>query len=366
MKKILALVLVVALALTAMVSCSINDKEVAVIWAKQTDDYSATIADALDRALYIENIKYKHYDANGDSEAQKKLIDDAIAGGAPAIVVNPHDLALATYALKAAKDAGIPIIFMCAGDLVDGLITVDGYDKAYSIDVDAASLVEKLGERIAKDLIENANDKDTKNDYDRNGDGKISYAFADVISLESVGNAALVKAIEKYISESDAEVKPVLVPAVFAPKLTAGENVTSIFEGFTGADGNEKKATNAELLLSMSDEDVDDILLAMRAYQLNYNKLVTHFIPFYTVGVSANAGALLTESTNEKEKAAYSVMNTIDSGYVSAAALEDDDAMATAAAVILRNFINGNEPLKDVVADYVDGKKISVPYTIYG
>ncbi|MBR7117114.1 MAG: substrate-binding domain-containing protein [Clostridia bacterium] len=366
MKKILALVLVVALALTAMVSCSINDKEVAVIWAKQTDDFSATMADALDRALYIENIKYKHYDANGDSDAQKKLVDDAIAGGAPALVLNPCNDVVALHALKAAKEANIPLIFMCATGILDTVLNLVQYDKVYSIDVDAASLTQKLGERIAKDLIENANDKDKKNDYDRNGDGKISYAFTDVVSLEAIGNSLLVQAIEKYISESNAAVKPVLEAAIFAPKLTAGENVTSIFEGFTGAEGNDKVATNAELLLSMEDGDIDDILLAMRAYQLNYNKLVTHFIPLYTVGVSANAGSLLAETAKDEEKAAYSVMNTIDSGYVSAAALEDDDAMATAAAVILRNFIKGNEPLKDVVADYVDGKKISVPYTIYG
>ena len=45
----IGILLVVALALTSMVSCSINENEVAVIWSDQSDEYLFTVADALDR-----------------------------------------------------------------------------------------------------------------------------------------------------------------------------------------------------------------------------------------------------------------------------------------------------------------------------
>lgn len=353
MKKIITLVLVVALALTSMVSCSINENEVAVIWSNQSDEYLFTVADALDRAFYIENIKYKHYDAKGDAKEQTKLVESAIAGGAPAIVLNPTDGVVAAAAVAKAKEAGIPIILMCADPLTQELVKT--YDKAYAVGVDLDSLAGVIGERIAKDLIENLDD------YDRNDDGKIAYAATDLVAL------TFVDAINREIEKSDAEKKPVLTPAIeISLGGGVGGYVEDLFEGFGGVGKNEKLPTKAELLLSANDEDIDDILLAMRGYELNYEKLVTHFIPLYTVGTYANMGALLPENAKEEEKAAYSVLNTIDSGYVSCAALEDDDGMATAVAVILRNLFTGKGALLGVADEYVDGKKILVPYTIYG
>lgn len=353
MKRIIALVLVVALALTAMVSCSINDKEVAVIWSNQGDEYLFTVSDALDRALYIENIKYKHYDAEGSAKTQLALVEDAIKAGAPAIVLNPTDSITASAAIGKAKAAGVPIVLMCADAISEAL--VETYDKAYAVNVDSLSLGGVIGARIAKDLIENFEA------YDRNGDEKISYITTDLIAPTFIDN------IKDEIAKSEAEKKPELVPAIVAPSLDGvGEYVENAFEGFEGIGKNEAVETRVELILSADDADLDDILLALRGYELNYQKLVTHFIPLYTVGTYANMGSLLSDSTRQEEKDAYSVLNVIDAGYVSCAAVEDDDGMATAAAAILRNLIKGEDALSGVVKEYVKDKKVLVPYTIYG
>ena len=114
---------------------------------------------------------------------------------------------------------------------------------------------------------------------------------------------------------------------------------------------------------------------------INYKELNTHTIPFYTVGIATNVSELLKHERpeeaaegdiEEEELAAYSVMSTIDKGYVTAAALENDDEIAISAATILRNFIKGKDSLKDVKAEYYTDKNgnqtknyITVPYTIY-
>ena len=73
-------------------------------------------------------------------------------------------------------------------------------------------------------------------------------------------------------------------------------------------------------------------------------------------------------SQEEKEQRdAYTVMNAIDSGFVSAAALENDDALAIACATVLKNFIKGNDTLQGISDDYKASEtKVLVPFTIYG
>ena len=61
MKKLIALILSLTLVLAFLPSCgAINKNEVAVLWSDYNDEYLFTIADAFDRAAYIENIKYTH------------------------------------------------------------------------------------------------------------------------------------------------------------------------------------------------------------------------------------------------------------------------------------------------------------------
>lgn len=347
MKKIFTLVLIIALALASLVSCSINDSEIQIIWGDLDEDFTATVKDAFDRALYIENIAYENLDADGSASAQIDLIKETVAAGASVLVVNPLDLRVATEALETAKEADIPVIFVCGGEFVSNDLFLSGYDKAYAVDVDYTTLFTTLGERVASDLIENYED------YDRNDDGRISYSAFGLSALAA-------PIIDLKLAEANL---PALVK-VDAPAISNAAN--ELFGDFEGKGSNEKLPTKVELILTADDADVAPLLLDMRNYDLNYNKLTTHFIPLYTVGNSANASILLPDTAEEEEKAAYSVLNTIDSGYVSAAALEDDDAIATSVALMLRNIIKGYGVLEGLSEDIVFGNKLLIPYTIYG
>lgn len=348
MKKILSLLLIAGMILSLSACGAINkDGEVSVLWSNQEDEYLFTISDALDRAMYIENIRYTHYDAKSNAATQVEQAKSAIAGGAVALVVNPTDLVTATAILGLAKDAELPIVFLCA-DLPSTLI--ESYNKCVSVNVDLASLYTVLGEQIAADLLADEN----YTAYDRNGDGKISYAAFGLSALA-------VATVNEKLAEKG---KPELVanPLHLAlPTVAVDTVIDGIFNGYDGS-GDTVNATPVELILTDDDAYVDDVLLALRDYELNYKKLVTHYIPLYTVGNAANAGALI-DSENDEEKAAYSVMNAIDNGYLSAAALEDDDALALTTAAILRNLITGAETMAEI--ENADGTVVRIPYTVY-
>ena len=124
MKKLIAVLLLVVLSLSTMSACgAINkDGEVSVLWADMANEYQFTISDALDRAMYIENIKYTHYDAKGSSETQLKQADDAISAGACALIVCATDPDSASLILAKAKKADIPVVFLCNDLLNDAAV----------------------------------------------------------------------------------------------------------------------------------------------------------------------------------------------------------------------------------------------------
>lgn len=349
MKKIFALLLLFALLLSLAACGPINKSEVAVIVSDAGDDFLAEMQDALDRAMYIKNIRYRHYDAEGDAITLLSLCDDAIEAGAPALVVNATDAVTASLVAAKAKDAGIPLIFLCNDSAILDVAML-GYEKCYAVNVDTASLYKTLGEKVAEDLLEGYEA------FDRNKDGKITYA--------AFGTSA--SAVATVDGKLTAAGKPALVCGTTLPTLPTvgvGTTVSTLFLGYDGT-GKDVNATPVELILTDDDAYLPELLLSLRAFHLNHEKLVTHKIPLYTVGIAQNAGVLL-DSDNPEEKAAYSVMSTIDAGYVEAAALENDDELALATATILSNLFKGKEATAGIDAEYVSNRLILVPYTIY-
>lgn len=348
MKRIIAILMLAAIVVSFASCGAINDTEVSVLWSDMSDELLASYADALDRGFYIENINHKDYDANGSAKTQLDQAKAAIDADAAALVVNATDLVTATAILGMAKDAGKPIVFLCNDIDLDSFLV--SYDKCAIVNLDRATLYSALAEKVAADLLGNYDS------YDRNDDGKISYcAFG--------AAAAVVPAINEKLAAAN---KPELVADalhIALPTAAVTESINAIFKGYDGS-GDAVNATPVELILTDDDGYIEELLLALRAYKLNHEKLVTHFIPLYTVGVAANAGKLIN-TKEEEERAAYSVMNTIDKGFVSAAALEDDDEIALSAAAIVRNFIKGNPALDKINADYIRDGKVLVPYTIY-
>lgn len=339
MKKIVSALLLLSVLFTFVSCLAINrDGEVSVLWSDHSNSLLFTTSDALDRAMYIENIRYTHYDAKGDAKTQLEQADTVLQNGAAALVVHPTDPITAEALLKKAQEADIPIVFLCY-DLPEALLS--SYDKCFSVNVDLASLYPILGERIATDLIE------SKRNYDRNGDGIITYvAFGASNAAISIANALLEQSEKPTLSHTSASLQSASDLDIFFREHLDGDNALPPIE----------------LILTDDDEIIDDLLLTLRKYEFNHKKLVTHYIPLYTVGNSANAGALI-DSKNEEERAAYSVMNAIDNGFLSAAALEDNDALARTVAAILRNFFKGNAPLDGI--DMATGRSVTIPYTIY-
>ena len=345
MKRIISLLLIVVFALSTVSCGAVNKTEVAVLWHNMADEFTAELADAVDRAMYIENIKYSHYDAEGNADAQIAQAKAAIEAGAPALLVNCETSGTAAAIIGLASDADIPVVFI--GSNITASV-LDTYSKCVSVELDYYSLYTVLAEKIAADLIENYDD------YDRNGDGKISYT-AYGLSGECVPE------INELLR---AEEKAELVMVENNPTVSVTESINALFAGYDGS-GKTVNETPVELILTDDDAIIEEMLIALRAYQLNFEKLVTHFIPLYTVGAAANAGNLLVYAEKQEERDAYSVMNAIDNGYLSAAALEDDDTLAESAARILRNLLKGKDTFTKIDEDLIVGKKISVKYTIY-
>ena len=378
MKKLIALLLSLITILAIAPSCSINDTEVSVIWLNysaeralngECDQFQATIADAFDRGAYIEKIDHVDYDAENDPTKQLTLAEGALERGCSALVVYATELTPSVAIVKAAEAKDVSVTFICESSLVALAIKTSlalpvvgsSYEKVAIVAVDTASLATVLGSKIADDLIANY-DK-----FDRNKDGKISYiSFSGASLLVPEINAKLVKAE-----------KPEIEMVSFG----------AISEGWT-----EAGEPPYELILTGNNDLVVELLLALREKEFNYKKLVTNFIPFYTVGIEANARDLLIderlgdkikeENLNaeriqeeikkiknfDKELAAYSVMNAIDSGYISAAGLVNDDEVALSTAAIVRNFIKGNEIMKGVEESYISTEingVVFVPYTVY-
>ncbi|MBQ3571324.1 MAG: substrate-binding domain-containing protein [Clostridia bacterium] len=415
MKKIIALLLSLITLLAFAPACSINKTEVSVLWSNysaeraligECDEFQATIADAFDRGAYIERLDHVDYDAKGNADTQITQIDEVINKGCSALVINPVDASTAKHAFDKAKEKQIPVLFLCSNVLIDIylLTIISDYDKAIIVNVDIASRDEVLATKIAEDVIKNAYDSAKKpkkvKAFDRNGDKKITYL---PLGLSSASVAEKVNAIlqdtnkvneiiEKTLKiNATAEiVKDLSLECVDLGLLLLADTKTKIAGLFE--DWSEDKAFPIELIISDDDAYVEDVLMTLRNVRknedgsvnekgINYKELNTHSIPFYTVGIATNVSELLKHERpeeaaegdiEEEELAAYSVMSTIDKGYVTAAALENDDEIAISAARILRNFIKGKDSLKDVKAEYYTDKNgnqtknyITVPYTIY-
>ena len=350
MKRIVSILLICVLML-GMVSCKANKEEIHVIWSDLSDPYLATIADAVDRAMYIKNIRYSHVDSKGSAETQLSQVDSALATGAGVVVVSAVDAETSSVIVERARAKDAYVVFLCC-EVAETVAM--SYEKCVVVDVDFDSLGETLGTKIVADMLgdkyfkKGTVDSDAYAAFDRNGDGEITY----LILGDETKFTACIEYINGELGKADRV--PMKAHEANGSELALSELLSQY---------NDAAGATPELLLVSDDDLVESALLELRAKDFNYTMLKTHFIPFYTIGIAAAAGNLIPDK-DEEERAAYSVLNTIDNGYVSAAALEDDDALAIALCTVLSNIVKEKDLFAKV--DYVSGRNISVPYTIYG
>jgi len=373
MKKILALVLV-AVSLLGMVACSINKTEVSVLWSGDgVVRVPDSLINAMERAMYIENIKYTHYGANGDQNAQTAKVQEVLANNCSGLVVELVDTSAAQTIVDLAKAKNVPLVFINSN--VDASVLIS-YDKCASVISDEASVTTVLGNKIAESLSK-------QKDYEKadlNKDGKITYlALGEVTEIVDVANAALQSAGRNALEK---------VNASSLVELTVKEETVKKTQYGRLVD---KDGMVIEMIISDDDIEMLNDLVSLQEKGFNADKLKTHFVPVYTVGADADyknyvfgklpeiskalsdanldkeskipqevldairgQSNLIKLSTLEKwkdlEAAVYTTRNVIGDGRLTNAAAVDFDGLAGAAAGTMAKLLKGESLDKTCVA----------------
>ena len=113
MKKILAIVLAIAMVLSMAACGAKNDEiEIAVVLKTLSSEYWNYVKDGCDKAAAEFGIKVTVVGpgAESDIEPQVAMIEQQIGAGCDAIVCAPNDAGAAAAALQAAIDKGIPVL----------------------------------------------------------------------------------------------------------------------------------------------------------------------------------------------------------------------------------------------------------------
>ena len=398
MKRIFAVALVIVMVL-GMCACSINKNEVSVLWSGANDNATDpnSLINAMDRALYIENISYKHYAASGDQAKQTQQAQSAVEAGCAALMVELVDSSAAQSIVDLAKAKNIPVVFF--GCNVEEAV-VSSYDKCALVTTDDSLLAEGYSAMVYSYFAanvkkqRNAAEKGKKKDGpDKDGDGNITYLALTDLSIATPntekGNPYGLK--DKLFVDyqfipvngtwDDLTIKIVQKEKrfffFFKQIIEEAQLVT--------ADGKVVEAIFAE-----DDQQTLEMLVWLQQQGLNADKLTTHFIPVFTVGADADYKAYVMKDMpegeasrkvylesvmqlvdmttiekkewkkweNSEENAVdsmiFNTLNQVSSGKLSGTTVEDFDAMAESAAAVVAKLIKG---------DQVDEAVVKIPYT---
>lgn len=431
MKRIISLVLVLVSLLTLSVFCftscgAVNKSEVSILWSGEGEaKVPDSLINSMERAMYIKNISYKHYGANGDLKLQVEQAKTAVNGGCAVLLVelvqdNVIEAAKAQiYAqeiVDAAKAKGTPVVFF---NCVVADAVVNSYDKCVLVKADTDTVVEAQAQIIADYVKKNFNNSSLFNKEvkgtDKNKDNKIlvlNYGLDVEFGKKVVNKANEILAGEKYEVTRDFEIFGILGKLGLAKYF----NLTVELSNDSYLTAN---LTDYELILTSDDKLAFDALLKLQGDGYNTDKLATQFVPIVTVGntvdykgyVLASRGEIPEElvkkdddnsfEINDKNskirelfkdyyytnrficdltavdeyddmaEMIYTTINVIGDGRIVGTSLEDNDAISIAVATITRNFIKGNDPFKDVAKQekdkpatvIVEGSVAKVRYT---
>ena len=334
MKKIIAIAVLAALVLSLAACSPINSAPVAVLWATDSEAISPnSLINAMDRALYIENISYTYYGAEGDAAKQLAQAEEALNAGCAVLMVEPVDAAAAAQFVELANAKQTPVIFFGAN--VDETVATES-SLCLIVKTDAATLAEKYTEMLTEYL----KDEKTVKNLDRNGDGMLG-----LVNDTGFGFVLEVDGVSFNLLDSD----------------------------------GQYNADVCELILTTSDSAARAILCQLQAQDFNTDKLATQYVALFTVGNECDYKAyvldtlpeggdtaahyeankflvdLTTVEAEDMDKMIYTTMNVVESGRISGTVLEDYDAIAEAAAAACAAIIK-NKSTETVKL---------VPYTIY-
>lgn len=393
MKKILAFTLAIVMML-GLCACSINKNEVSVLWSGESN--AATdpngLINAMERALYIENISYAHYAAGGDQAKQTQQAQAAIDAGCAALLVELVDSSGAQSIVDMAKAKNVPVVFF--GCDVDEAI-VNSYDKCVLVSTNEEKLVEGYSAMIysyfsdAVKKQKEAKEKGKEQDGpDKDGDGNITYlALSDIAIAKpdiSKGNAYGLS--EKlYLDFQFVPVAGTLAD-LKVETITKEETVFFFFKQ-TVEEGRLVTVDGkiVEAIVADDDQQTLETLVELQKLGFNADKLTTHFVPVFTVGADADYKAYVMQSlpddaTARKEHLEsvrqlvdmttieqkdwekwekkeengvdlfiFNTLNQVSAGKLGGTTVENYDALAIAVAEAAANMIKGKGVEKNIV-----------------
>lgn len=154
MKKLLALLLTLILAMTICVGAFAEEasedvKTIAYCTREPADDAGQNMLEQGIRSVIDANPGFELWmltvDTINDVSEQANTIEEAVAAGVDAIIVNPNDGTTCLEAIKTATDSGIPVV------VVDGRLD-DGHEDYYVTQVGADNA--QAGTKLAEMLME--------------------------------------------------------------------------------------------------------------------------------------------------------------------------------------------------------------------
>jgi len=334
--------------------------KVDVFWYTFADPYLSTVRNPMGEQFRLAGINYTMHDCENNQALQAQKIAAAIKQGASVLVVNIVTTASEEAAMNIvdmARKVKVPVIFFNR-EVSDAVI--NSYAKACFVgtDPDEAGYIE--GQVAANFLLKAENWNGSRNKYDLDGDGKISY----IMLRGEHGNAEAFGRTKYSVMEANRllEERLQLVPSP-ANQTSSRYDNDGISNYFLYANWLASEAANLmrtalsahsltsgaiELIIANNDDAALGAIEVMNERGFNTGTAGAPYIPVF--GVDATAAA----------------REAIRSGKMSGTVLQDAGEMARTIAALVRNVANGLDVFANTSDYNVDRgvKKIRVPYLV--
>ena len=348
MKKIIILILALALSLPMLYSCGRDEGEVSIFYYTYSDTYMSSVRLAMDKELNAAGIKFNNYDANSNQTTQTEQVDTAIAKGSRLLIVNIVDTGsddAAKKIISKAKSADIPVIFF---NRSVSETVVKSYDKCVFVGTDYEMAGHMQGELIGNYIASNLKS------VDLNGDGVISYvlfkgqqgnAEAEARTKYSVIDANKILADNgipelKFYDKANADGYLVDQGGNWSAQA-ANDYMKTILSAYSESGGNM-----VELVIANNDEMALGAISALQ--EIGYNKAGGKTIPVF--GVDATEAAIAK----------------INADAMTGTVKQDAEGMAKAITDIAENMLAGRDKFMNITMENIEGEwRVNIPYSAY-
>ena len=307
-----------------------GDVKVSVFWYEESDVYLSSVRDALNKELDALGVTYDNQFAANDQAKQLDQIKTAIAGGSNLLVVNQVTSGAADTAEDILNVAGeIPVIFFNRAIGTDGseLPVLEGHANTCFIGTDAPEAGHMQGKMIGEYVLANYDDIDV------NGDGSISYAMmkGDEANIEAIyrtqygvedANAVLTAAGKPalvYFDAANTDCYQVDQGGAWSA-AAAKDYMDTNFVSYNEANGNM-----IELVICNNDGMAEGVVASLQAN--GYNVEGAHTVPVFGVDATENAKSLIAD------------------GAMTGTIKQDAEGMAAAIAQTVKALAAGTAPV---------------------